>query len=495
MNKTTLQKLNFEKVNRPIRILQFGEGNFLRAFADSFLQLANNSGEYNGNVLIVKPTSRGNIDKFTKQNCLYNVAVRGVSSGKVVDDILHIDSISDIVNPYADFVTYVTCAHIDTLEFVISNTTEAGIAFSDKDSLSDKPASTFPGKLTQFLYERFSFFNGVPESGLHIIPCELIENNGDRLKECVLKYAYLWVLPDEFSFWLEHYCEFHNTLVDRIVSGFPDEKKYEFFERLGYEDELLTVTEPFALWVIESHGQNNNKSFNLFSNTPNLPILITDSCKPYRERKVCILNGAHTSFAMLAWLCGFDYVREAAEDFTIGKYIDKLLHTEIIPCLSLDKDELVEFADSVIERFLNPFMNHSLLSISLNSVSKWRTRCLPSMVSYYEKYGKLPSLLTFSLAALIKFYTSSSRISDGAEFSINDEPAVIDFVEKNKFELKDIFVYNYLSRTDFHGMDLTTIPQLVEKVVEYINMIDDAGVHEALRKIMKEFSDEAVYTN
>lgn len=487
MSKTDLQETICTKSSLPVRVLQFGEGNFLRAFADSFLQIANDSGAYDGSVLIVKPTARGNTDKFTKQNCKYNVATRGISNGEVVDEILHIDCVSDIVNPYADFDLYMSCAHIDTLEFVISNTTEAGIIFSDNDLLADRPALSFPGKLTQFLYERFSFYSGSPSSGLHIIPCELLENNGDLLKSCVLKYAAAWFLPADFSFWLENYCEFHNTLVDRIVSGFPAANSDEFYARLGYRDELLTVAEPFALWVIEAGSHGSEKPFNLFGNTPNLPVLITDDCAPYRERKVRILNGAHTSFAMLAWLCGFDYVREAAEDTVLAEYIDKLLHTEIISCLSLDKDELNEFAEDVIERFRNPFMNHSLLSISLNSVSKWRTRCLPSLISYYKKYDKLPPLLTFSLAALLKFYTSSSRASDGATFSVKDEPDVLDFFDKNKFEPKNDAVNNYLSRSDFHGTDLTAVPHLAEKTAEYMSMMDDYGVREALCRFMKEF--------
>lgn len=486
MNRTILSKKIYNKPQRPIRMLQFGEGNFLRAFADCFLQLANDSGTYNGNAILVKPTSRGNVDKFTTQDCLYNVSVRGMQKGETIDNMLTIDSVSGIVNPYTDFDTYILYSHINTLEFVISNTTEAGILFSANDSLDDKPASTFPGKLTQFLYERFCFYSGSPSSGLHIIPCELIENNGDALKDCILKYSALWFLPADFNYWLENYCEFHNTLVDRIVSGFPEESSNEFFNRLSYEDQLLSVTEPFALWVIEAKRREKHKDFKLFGRVSQLPILITDNCKPYRERKVRILNGAHTSFAMLAWLCGFNYVREAAEDTLISKYIDELIHNEIIPCLSLPADELNSFATDVLERFRNPFMNHALLSISLNSVSKWRTRCLPSLIAYYEKYDALPPLLTFSLAALLKFYTSSSREIDGKEYTLNDDASVLDFFVQNSNTEVYALVHTYFSRNDFHGMDLNTIPGLGEKVADYITQMNELGISETLHILMKE---------
>lgn len=495
MNKTILSKRIHTKPQRPIKVLQFGEGNFLRAFADCFLQLANDNGTYNGNAVIIKPTSHGNVNKFVAQDCLYNVAVRGMQNGKITDEVLTIDSVSDIINPYVDFDAYIACAHIDTIEFVISNTTEAGIVFSPNDSLNAKPASTFPGKLTQFLYERFCFYSGSPSSGLHIIPCELIENNADMLRNCVLKYAAAWFLPADFNFWLENYCEFHNTLVDRIVSGFPEKNSEEFFSRLGYEDKLLSVAEPFALWVIEDTVHENDKSFNLFGDVSCLPVLITGNCKPYRERKVRILNGAHTSFAMLAWLCGFDYVREAAEDPLMSEYIDKLLHAEIIPCLSMPSDELNSFASDVIERFRNPFMNHALLSISLNSVSKWRTRCLPSLLAYYEKYDKLPPMLSFSLAALLKFYTSSSRETDGKEYAVNDDTAVLEFFTENSCSETSYLVHAYLSQTDFHGMDLNTIPELSEKVTYHIEQMNALGICETFRLFMKELTDEIVYTD
>ena len=496
------------KPERPIKVVQFGEGNFLRAFADCFIQYANDNLDYNGSIAIIKPTSRGNTDLFDEQENLYNIVIRGVQDGKKVEEIKLVDSIDRVVNPYTDFGAYRDLAHCDTLECIISNTTEAGIVFDDSDLLEDTPASTFPGKLTQFLYDRYCWFDGNTLLGVHILPCELIDNNADVLRDCILKYAHLWQLPQDFEWWLENACAFHNTLVDRIVSGFPHQEADSYFERLGYEDKLLTVTEPFALWVIEEDkdklrvseaSKTSGASDSIDSgNLPqarcgDLPILLVKSVKPYKERKVRILNGAHTSFAMLAWMLGHDYVRQAMDDSSIRQYVTGLLSQEVIPYLTLPKEELDEFANSVLERFENPFMDHALLDIALNSVSKWATRCLPSLLTYYRENGTCPPRLAFSLAALLEFYRSTARETDGKEHTVKDTDAVLSFFSLHEGISNYLLVADYLRKKDFHGVDLSEIAGLEAQVTHYLDMMEECGVAKAFCDFLGGLSDEDVH--
>ncbi|MGN1414702.1 MAG: tagaturonate reductase [Anaerovoracaceae bacterium] len=482
MKKEPLSKKITEKPSRPIRVLQFGEGNFLRAFTDSFIQTLNDSCGFHGSVAVIKPTDRGDLRRFTEQDCLYTVVLRGILNGETVEQVQVVDSIEEVTSPYTDFDTFLSYGRLDTLKLIISNTTEAGIVFSETDRLEDRPAASFPGKLTQLLYERFRWFAGDPQKGVILLPVELIEQNGDVLKDCVLRLARKWDLPSEFLQWLETACIFSNTLVDRIVSGFPGSDAESFFQKLGYTDQLLTVAEPFGLWVIEADSSVRQE---IFPDCESVPVLFTENQKPYKERKVRILNGAHTSFAMLAWLCGMDYVREAMHDASVGEFIHRVLFREVIPSLSMPESELVDFAKAVLERFENPFVNHALLSISLNSVSKWRTRCLPSLIAYVENFGSLPQCLTFSLAALLKFYKSARRESDGTSCTVNDEAAVLDFFIRRGNADNASLVSDYLAATDFHGMDLCTIPGLKDAVTEHLNEMDRNGVRAALASFLE----------
>ncbi len=481
------------KPQRPVRILQFGEGNFLRAFADCFIQLANDHGSYNGDVVIVKPTSRGNTHLFDAQQNLFNVVIRGIQDGKKTEEIRLIDSVADIINPYTDFDAYLSLAQCPTLEYVISNTTEAGIAYSDEEMPKAAPAATFPGKLTQFLYERFCQFGGSSAAGLHIVPCELIDDNADALKRCVLQYACHWQLSQGFIQWVETACTFHNTLVDRIVSGFPQSEALSYFDRLGYEDYLLTVAEPFALWVIEADDEYISRVNSGEINTAGLPILFVKSVKPYKERKVRILNGAHTAFAMLAWLCGFNYVREAVADSYIKDYITELISHEVIPYLSLPAEELKDFAGCVMERFENPFMDHFLLSIALNSVSKWSVRCMPSLLTYWRRNDSCPPCLTFSIAALLRFYRGTARKSDGKIPEIHDTDAVCSFFEEHRHASNHELSTLYLSNTEFHGTNLCDVPTLADQVTHFLDMMDIYGVSEAFHIFLGGRSDESTH--
>ena len=490
MQTRQLNQFICSKETRPIRILQFGEGNFLRAFVDSFVQTLNDEKEYNTNIAVVKPTNRGNLEKFNQQDCLYTVAIRGISNGETIDETQTVNSIAEVFSPYENFDKFMSYAQSEDLELIISNTTEAGIVFDSSDSLCSKPAASFPGKLTQFLYERFSFFSGSDEKGLILLPVELIDNNGDALKKCVLQYAESWKLPQEFTAWIESACTFCNTLVDRIVSGFPSDSANDFFEKLGYNDQLITVGEPFGLWVIEADESTRKK---ILPGCDNLPILFTDDYRPFKQRKVRILNGAHTSFAMLAWLCGLDYVNESMRHPEIRTFVEQAIFHEIIPCLTLPAEELTAFANAVFERFENPFMKHALLSIALNSVSKWKARCLPSLLDYITKFGGLPECLTFSLAALIAFYRNAFHQTAERTCSVTDDQNVLDFFASHALCSNEKLTYDYLSCEEFHGMNLAQIPGLTEKIAMHLNTIENCGIHQALSRLLSDIRQEAIH--
>ncbi len=474
-------------VDRPIKVLQFGEGNFLRAFVDHMIDEANEQGVFDGNIAIVKPIAYGNLDAFRKQDCQYTLSLRGKENGetKVVNRV--ITSVSDAVAAIEDYEKYAEYAKLDTLRFVVSNTTEAGIVFDETDEFNAQPPKTFPGKLTKLLYERFKCFNGDTNKGLVMIPCELIENNGSTLKQCVLSFASLWKLEDEFINWINEACIFCSTLVDRIVTGYPASEAKEMCEAFGYEDSLLVTGELFALWVIESDKDISNE---LPLDKAGLPVIFTDNQKPYRERKVRILNGAHTSFVLASFLAGNDYVLESMNDTDVRDFMTKTIFDEIIPTLTLAKEELVSFANSVIERFENPYIKHALLSISLNSVSKWKSRCLPSFKGFVKDNNKLPAHLSFSLAALMSFYRSSEKGDmcligkrGNETYKIIDDANVLDFFAENADKETIVFVQNYLSNTSFFGEDLTKYEGLVDLITSYIEDIETIGMREAMKKI------------
>lgn len=484
-----LNKKITNAVDRPIKVLQYGEGNFLRAFVDYMIDVANEEGVFNGNIAVVKPIAYGNLDSFRKQECQYTLSLRGKENGETKVANRVITSVSDAVAAIEDYEDYAAYAKLDTLRFVVSNTTEAGIVYDETDEFNAMPPKTFPGKLTKLLYERFTHFNGDKEKGLVIIPCELIENNGGNLKKCVLSFASLWNLSEEFINWINEACIFCSTLVDRIVTGYPRDEAKAMCEEFGYEDSLLVTGELFALWVIESDKDISNE---LPLHKAGLPVIFTDNQKPYRERKVRILNGAHTSFVLASYLAGNDYVLESMQDEDVKGFMTKTIFDEIIPTLSLPKDELVSFANSVIERFENPYIKHELLSISLNSVSKWKSRCLPSFKEYVSKFGKLPAHLTFSLAALMSFYRSSEKgemclIGKRGEntYKIMDDANVLEFFAANASLPTEEFVNNYLSNVSFFGEDMTKYEGLVNMITSYINDIDTNGMRSAINSLEK----------
>ena len=388
-----LNRARTGKKERPVRVLQFGEGNFLRAFVDYMIDIANEQGKFDGDVVLVKPIEFGSLTRFHDQECQYTVQLRGIVDGKAERINRVVTSVADAVDAYTEYEKYASYAKLDTLRFIVSNTTEAGIVYDETDRLEFTPPKSYPGKLTKFLYERYCHFDGAADKGLIILPVELIDDNGIHLRECVQKLAALWELPEGFLSWLDTACVFTSTLVDRIVTGYPADEAEQLCEEFGYQDQLIVTGEPFALWVIESPKDISGE---LPLKEAGLPVIFTDNQKPYKQRKVRILNGAHTSFVLASYLCGHDTVLESMEDPLICSFVKKTIYDEVIPTLTLPKEDLAEFAEAVITRFFNPYVKHALLSISLNSVSKWRARCMPSFLSYAKKEGKLPKRLTFS---------------------------------------------------------------------------------------------------
>ena len=487
-----MKQLNRQMTNpkdRPIKIMQFGEGNFLRAFVDYMVDLTNEKNLFDGSIVIVKPRKGGNLDSFRVQDCQYTVELKGLIHQREYVETRQISSVTDIVSPYEDYEKYIALAKLESLRFVISNTTEAGIVFHEQDLFEQKLNVSFPAKLTQFLLSRYEHFDGRLDKGLVMLPAELIDENGTELKKCIKKYIRLWNLSQEFENWIDEACIFANTLVDRIVTGFPYGDTKEIYSRLGYKDELMVSAEPFALWVIETE-KDISAEFPLdkaLEGKEGMNVIFTDNYKPYKQRKVRILNGSHTSFVLASWLKGNDVVNQSMKDDVMRDFMMKTIHEEVIPTLSLPEHELKAFADAVVDRFNNPFIKHSLLAISLNSVSKWKARCMPSFLGYIEKFGKLPEHLTFSLAALMAFYTGE-ELRDGVlighrkaeEYQVKDDQDVLEFFMKTSGNETSEFVHAFLSNEAFFGQDLTKIEGLSEQTAVYLNEIRTKGMEAAL---------------
>ncbi len=481
-----------KRTNRPLRVVQFGEGNFLRAFADRMIDEANEKGVFDGNIAIVKPIEYGTLDLFREQDCFYTAVLRGRENGKTVSEARLVTSVSRAVGAVEDYAEFMALARGEDLKIVISNTTEAGIAFDPDDRLDMEPPRSYPGKLTKFLFERYEFFGGAGDRGLMILPVELIENNGGALYDCVTKYAALWGLPDGFVRWLDTACLFCSTLVDRIVTGYPkgDGEDGKIWEEIGYRDRLVTVGEPFALWVIETADPERAKKI-FDPAAAGLPVIYTENQKPYRERKVRILNGAHTSFCPTAFLAGRSIVRDCMRDPAVRPFIDRCVYREIMPTVKLPADEVKKFADSVMERFDNPFIDHALISICLNSVSKWKARVLPSLLDYREMYGRLPEALTMSFAGLCAFYASGEPRDgglwgdrNGEEYRILDDGAVLSFFTEHRND-PDL-IEQFAARADFWGRDLTETPGFTDAAKRWYDLIVTEGAEAALKKAAAE---------
>ena len=479
---------NSGKIDREIKVLQFGEGNFLRGFVDYMIDLANENGVFDGDIVIAKPIEAGELTFFEKQECQYTVQLRGLVDEEARCLSRIVTSVADAVDTYSEYEKYAAYAKLESLRFIVSNTTEAGIVYDDADCMVFTPPKSYPGKLTKFLYERYQYFNGAKDKGLIILPVELIDDNGIQLKKCVTKLTKRWGLGDAFLEWINEACIFTSTLVDRIITGYPKDEAEKIWLELGYQDNLLVTGEPFALWVIESE-QDISQEFPLHK--AGLPVIFTDNQKPYKQRKVRILNGAHTSFALAAYLAGKEYVLEAMQDELLLSFVKKTVYEEIIPTLTLPKEELETFAEAVFARFFNPYVKHALLAISLNSASKWKARCLPSFLEYIEKEERLPWHLTFSLAVLLAFYTGT-EIREGAlighrgeeEYRILDDAFVLEFFAENSAKDISEYVKAVLGKVDFWGCDLCGIAGVEEAVTGYLSEIRALGMRGALTQLL-----------
>lgn len=482
-----LNKAKTGKVERPIKVLQFGEGNFLRAFVDYMIDIANENGQFDGDIVLVKPIEFGSLERFHNQECQYTVQLRGIHDGKAQKINRVVTSVTDVVDAYSEYDKYNDFAKLDSLRFIVSNTTEAGIVYEESDKFEMCPPRSYPGKLTKFLYTRFEEFNGDMSKGLVMLPVELIDDNGLHLKECVLKQIENWNLSSEFKNWVENACVFTSTLVDRIVTGYPRDEAEELCKEFGYQDDLIVTGEPFALWVIETPKDISDE---LPLPKAGLPVIFTEDHHPYKQRKVRILNGAHTSFVLASYLCGNDIVLQSMNDELILKFIKSTIYDEIIPTLTLPKKDLEEFAEAVLTRFNNPYVKHAHLSIALNSVSKWRARCMPSFLGYINKEGEVPAHLAFSLAALMVFYTGSEIREkalighrNGEEYQILDDKAVLEFFKDNSSKDSGEFVHAVLANTDFWGQDLSLLPGVEETIVSYVSDIRANGMRSTMEKV------------
>ena len=496
LNYQVLEKSGYDGYilkNAPEKVLQFGEGNFLRAFVDYWFDLANEKADWNGKCVLVQPIAPGLAKMINEQEGLYTLYLRGSENGQKVDDKRVISSVSRCLNPYekADYEKMMDVAASDDLEIIVSNTTEAGIVYDPACQQNDCPPSSFPAKLTQVLYHRYK----AGKKGIIMLACELIDNNGKELLKCVNQYIDQWGLEDGFKKYVNEDCTFCGSLVDRIVPGHIRDPKEvaELEEKHGYADPLLDVGEVFGVWVIEGDTKLNDilpfRKAGLEDH-----VFVTPDMSPYKKRKVRILNGAHTGFVLGAYLAGFDIVRDCMHDETILGYMNKMLLQEVVPILPLDQDDCKKFAAAVEDRFNNPFVNHELMSISLNSTSKWRARNMPSFLEYIKKNGKLPTCLTMSFAAYIAFYSNNiQELNDkglvckrakGNEYTISDDRYVLEFYNAHKDDDIPTLVHAVMTNEQMWGQDLTKVAGFEEATVKNLTLIREQGAMAAYKSCL-----------
>ena len=476
LNRTAARAASY-----PEKIIQFGEGNFLRAFVDWIVWKTDKATDFNAGVVVVQPIEKGMVDVLNAQDGLYHLNLQGIDKGKPVDSLDMVDVITRGINPYSDFDDYIALAENPEIRFVISNTTEAGIAFDPACRMEDRPASSYPGKLTQLLYHRFEYFKGAPDKGLIIFPCELIFLNGKELKKCIYQYMELWNLGDGFKEWFENACGVYCTLVDRIVPGYPKDNIDELLGRAGFDDRLVVKAEIFHLWVIEA-PESVAKEFP--ADKAGLNVLFVPSEAPYHERKVTLLNGPHTVLAPVGYLSGLDTVKECVEDPLVGKFVRKVMFEELIETLDLPSEELKQFADAVIERFVNPYVKHFVTSIMLNSFPKYRTRDLPGLKTYLQRKGTLPQGLVLGLAGIITYYKGGKR--GDTEIVPADDAAILSL-------LKDLWAggdtgkvaEGVLGAEFIWGEDLNAVPGLTRMLADKLALIQAEGMRKAVESVVR----------
>lgn len=490
-----LNKITAPKAVAPEKIIQFGEGNFLRAFVDWIVKNMNDTTDFNASVVVLQGTRNAfPMTLLQGQDCMYHVNLQGRLNGEVVNSLTRIDCLSRGLNPYEQFDAYMGLADQPEIRFVISNTTEAGITFSAESKFTDAPCENYPARLTQLLYRRFKTFNGAADKGLIIMPCELIFENGHHLKDCINKAIDLWKEDlgadyETFKNWFNTYNYVCATLVDRIVPGFPRKEINQIQEKLGYKDNVVVQGEAFHLWVIER--PDNMSIEELRAEFPaekaGLNVIITDSEAPYHERKVTLLNGPHTVLSPVSYLSGVDIVRDACNHPVLGEYIRKVQFDELMQTLNLPMDELKKYGESVLERFDNPYVDHQVTSIMLNSFPKFQTRDLPGLKTYLERKGELPKGIVLGLAAIITYYKGGKR-ADGADIVPNDDRQIMQLLTDlwatgdTRKVAEGVLAADELIWKD-HG-NLNNIPGLTDLVVEYLDSIRDKGMLETVKTIL-----------
>ena len=462
------------------KIIQFGEGNFLRAFIEWIIWKTNQKTDFNASVVVVQPIEKGLVGWLNEQDGLYHLNLQGLQDGQPVDSVDLIDVVSRGVNPFEDFRAYLKLAEQPEMRFVISNTTEAGIAFDPACKLDDAPALSYPGKLTQLLYHRYQHFNGAMDKGFIIFPCELIFENGKHLKECIHQYIDLWNLGDGFRNWFERACGVYSTLVDRIVPGYPRDTAAQLCERVGYDDRLLDKAEIFHLWVIEAPQE---VAAEFPADKAGLHVLFVPSEAPYHERKVTLLNGPHTVLSPVGYMSGLDTVKECCEDPEVGPFVKRVMFDELLPTLNLPKEELEKFGHDVMERFRNPFVKHFVTSIMLNSFPKFKTRDLPGLKTYLARKGELPKGIVLGLAGICTYYKGGKR--GDVDIVPNDDPKIIQLL-KDLWATGDVrkVAEGVLADDFIWGEDLNAIPGLTDLLTADLALIQSEGMRAAVRSVI-----------
>ncbi len=455
------------KSSRPLKVLQFGGGNFLRAYIDWMFDILNEQTDFNGDVLIVKPTEQGDYQALRDQDGLYHVLTNGIQAGVLIQESHLVECVQDVIHPYQEYERFIASAHNPSFKIIVSNTTESGIQYNPEDQLTDQPAKEYPGKLTQWLYARWLHFKGDADKGCLFLPCELIERNGSHLRDCILQYAQHWKLDENFIDWIISHCQFCNTLVDRIVTGYPTERAVQIAKEIDCEDKLLVDAEPYHLLVIE--GPEDIKAVLPFDKT-DLNVVFTDDLQSHRDIKVRLLNGAHTAMVPVGYLAGVRTVIEAIDHPNIGPYIHNVLLKNIIPTLDFPTETLTNYANDVLDRFKNPFIKHQLIDISLNSISKFKTRLLPSLLEYVMRTDELPDYIIQALAALFVFYKGHYN---GETNTLRDSEQTIAFFSRlwtswDTDQNTKLLVDTILSNEQFWNQDLRQINGLSAALAEQV---------------------------
>lgn len=474
-----------EAVSYPTKILQFGEGNFLRAFTDWIVNKMNKWGEFNAGIDVIQPLENGMIDMLKKQDGLYHTFLKGIKEGKPITELELIDCINNCINPYSEYEQYLESITNPDLRFVFSNTTEAGISWDENDTLDMKPQKSFPGKVTALLYKRFTTFKGDKSKGLIFFACELIDRNADVLKELVIRHADNWKLEKEFIDWINDSNYFCSTLVDRIVPGFPRDEITNIQEDLGYKDNLVVVGEYFHLWVIEAPKAVKDE---FPAEKVGLEVKFVKDMKRFREQKVQVLNGCHTGSYAVSFLSGIETVREAYDNLEVGSFMKELVYDEVLPALEGTEKELKSFADKILERFANPFIRHQWQSIALNAMSKWETRNLPSLLKFYDTHKILPQRLVFSLAAMIAYFKGQVQ---GESYKVQDDDWILDFYKEawDSCDGRPISIHQLVEKVlaleKVWKRDLNTLPHLTLTVSHYLFLIEQVGMRTAIKTVGK----------